>query len=106
MAQTTDSQRVVERFFKALERIIEDKMIRGRKTFTDKYNINRRRLYSIEENKESDAFQVAWLTYLVEDFGISAKWLLTGKGDMYVTYKAPFKSPRQLAREEKLRKTT
>ncbi|MEL7586605.1 MAG: hypothetical protein AAGU19_07800 [Prolixibacteraceae bacterium] len=81
--QTQDSQAIVKRFFQAIQVLKDLGRIRGRKTFTDRYNINRRNLYTLEDNPESDIFQVAWLFYLVRDFGFSSRWLLTGRGEMF-----------------------
>ena len=39
---------------------------------------------TLEKNPESDIFQVAWLKYLIDDYGLSAHWLLTGQGDMFM----------------------
>lgn len=81
--QTEDSQRIVARFFEALGRLKEDKKIRGKQTFTREYNINRWNLNTLAKDYTRDIFQPAWLTYLVEGYGVSAQWLLTGKGDFY-----------------------
>ena len=81
--QKPDSQDVVKRFFAALYRLKELKLIRGKQTFTRKYGINRWNMNTLEKETERDIFQVAWLTYLVRDYGICAQWLLTGKGDMF-----------------------
>lgn len=81
--QTPDSQQVIKRFFEALNTLKALHIIRGRQTFTRRYNINRWNLYTLEQQPERDMFQTAWLTYLVNDYGISAKWLLTGKGEMF-----------------------
>lgn len=78
--QSRDSQVIVGRFFEALKALKEMKVIRGKQTFTKKYGINRWNLNSLEKDHSRDIFQPAWLTYLVEDYGISAEWLLTGKG--------------------------
>lgn len=85
--QTEDSQRVVKRFFEALAYLKARKVIRGKQTFTRAYNINRWNMNSLEKNPASDIFQPAWLSYLVNDYGVSAQWLLTGKGDILVSDK-------------------
>ena len=81
--QTPESQAIVKRFFAALYRLIDDRKIRGKQTFTREYGINRRNLYTLEQEPERDIFQPAWLTYLVRDFNVSPMWLLTGAGDFY-----------------------
>lgn len=81
--QTTESQAIIRRFFEALYALKARKDIRGKQTFTNQYNINRWNLNSLEKDMSRDIFQVAWLTYLVKDYGVSAQWLLTGFGDMF-----------------------
>jgi hypothetical protein len=74
---------IVGRFFEALAWLKESKQLRGLKTFTDRYGINRRSLRRLQLNPSTNDFKAAWLTYLVTDFGISAQWLLTGEGQMH-----------------------
>lgn len=74
---------IVGRFFEALAWLKESKQLRGLKTFTDRYGINRRSLRRLQTNPSTNDFKAAWLTYLVTDFGISAQWLLTGEGHMH-----------------------
>lgn len=81
--QNNDSVKIVERFFLALETLKADRLIRGVATFTKKYGINRRNLYILRHETSRDIFQVAWLAYLVNDYGVSADWLLTGAGPFY-----------------------
>lgn len=81
--QTTDSQRIVKRFFEALQRLKNDRKIRGKQTFTREHEINRWNMNTLEKDPSRDIFQAAWLTYLVEDYGVSAQWLLTGRGNFY-----------------------
>ena len=81
--QTEDSQKVVRRFFEALQVLKRERIIRGKQTFTARYGINRWNMNKLEKEKERDIFQAAWLTYLVRDYGVSARWLLTGYGEFY-----------------------
>jgi hypothetical protein len=74
---------IVGRFFEALAWLKETRQLRGLKTFTDRYGINRRSLRRLQLNPSTNDFKAAWLTYLVTDFGISAQWLLTGEGQMH-----------------------
>ncbi len=77
-----ESQEIVNRFFEALDALKESGEIRGEQTFSRKHGINRRNLYFIRNNPSSGMFQPAWLSHLVTDHGVSAKWLLTGCGRM------------------------
>lgn len=97
--QTTESQAVIRRFFEALYALKARKDIRGKQTFTNQYDINRWNLNSLEKDMSRDIFQVAWLTYLVRDYGVSAQWLLTGYGDMFRKQKEQTvgKKPKQSA---------
>ena len=81
--QNEDSQKIITRFFDALAQLKSDKRIGGKTPFAERYNINRRNMYQLEKNVEKDIFQVSWLSYLVNDYGVSAEWLLTGKGAFY-----------------------
>lgn len=85
--QNIESQAIVRRFFDALYRLKSDRKIRGKQTFTREYGINRWNMNTVEKNPASDMFQMAWLSYLVRDFGVSPMWLLTGFGDFYMSKK-------------------
>lgn len=80
--QTGDSQKIIARFFQALYHLKQERKIRGKQTFTKKFEINRWNLNSLEKDMSRDIFQVAWLNYLVEEFDVSSEWLLTGRGEI------------------------
>ena len=63
--QTADSQRIIARFFEALQRLKSDRKIRGKQTFTREHDINRWNMNTLEKDHSRDIFQPAWLTYLV-----------------------------------------
>lgn len=81
--QTETSQIIVKRFFEIIYDLKSRKIIRGIQTFTTRYGINKRNFYTCAKEPERDIFQVAWLGYLVNDYNVSATWLLTGQGEKY-----------------------
>lgn len=81
--QNSNSQEVVLRFFEALRELKSRGVIRGAATFCTRHHINRRHLYIQEHEPQRDVIQLCWLSYLVADYGVSARWLLTGDGGMF-----------------------
>jgi len=80
--QSEESIKIIERFFEALDHIIERGEIRGVKTYCDFYNIDRWNLNKQRKNPERGWFEVRWLAPLVRYYHISPRWLLTGQGKM------------------------
>lgn len=79
-----DSIEIVERFFVALDTLKKDRKIHGISNFTEAHNINRRNFYLLRKDMSRNIFQVAWLKYLSEDYGISLQWIVFGQGEMYL----------------------
>lgn len=80
--QTEDSQKIIRRFFQALQHLKDQRIIRGKQTFTRQFGINRWNMNTVEKEPSRDMFQTAWLSYLVTEYGVSADWLLTGRGSI------------------------
>lgn len=74
---------IKERFYKAIVALIEKKLLRGRQTYCNLYDIDKRNFYSQEKDLQEAKLKLYWLVPLVEHYGISAHWLLTGEGRMF-----------------------
>ncbi len=84
--ETKHSVLISKRFFKALAEIIARKELRGIQTFTNLYEIDKRNLYKVKNDPEHFTLNYSWIYYLVNDFGVSAEWLITGKGEIFKQY--------------------
>ncbi len=80
---TEVSKQIIERFYQGLDALIETGTIRGVNTYCRLYDIDRRNLIAQRKDLNRGWFQVSWLQPMVREFGVSARWLLTGYGKMF-----------------------
>ena len=81
MSDPIESIEITRRFFDAIGKMKEQKRIRGLNTFVMRYGLNYWNVCFIRDNDKR--IKQEWLTYLVRDYGVSATWLLTGKGKVF-----------------------
>lgn len=73
---------ITNRFFDAIQALGEQGKIRGLQTFTRRYGMNYWNMNTLKNGPETHILKPECLCYLVRDYGVSAEWLLTGKGRM------------------------
>lgn len=83
MKINADGQAITHRFFQTIELLKQVQKIRGLKTYTDLYDINRWNLITVRKNPKTSILKPEWLVPLIRDFNVSAEWLLTGRGSIY-----------------------
>lgn len=81
---------IQKRFFEALNMLISQGKIKGLQTFCKDYELHKpkysRLRTSIQDPDRESAYKFIDIdapAYLVKDYGISADWLLTGRGGMF-----------------------
>lgn len=80
---TPGSKQIIQRFYDALDAIIAMNIIRGVNTYCRLYEIDRRNFIAQRKDLDRGWFQLSWLQPMVSEYGVSAKWLLTGSGRMF-----------------------
>lgn len=79
-----DNLAIKKRFFAALAQIVlKEKDWRGIRAFARVYEINPGNFYQLRV-KDNFTVEPAYLAWIVEDYNVSASWLLTGQGEMFV----------------------
>ena len=87
--QIPETQAIHSRFFQVYDLLLEahkkhteGPKIKSTYEFVKKYGINHGNFSKLREAPEKYALPVIYLYYLVNDFNVSAHWLLTGEGEM------------------------
>lgn len=83
---TEIDKKVIGRFYEALEVIISRRAVGGIQPYCELYGIDKRNLYAQRKNPDVAHFHFDWILPMVTTYGISATWLLTGEGDMFVPF--------------------
>lgn len=78
-----DSTAIVTRFFQAVDHLVDDGALKRKSAFPTRYDVNRRNFETLRKEPHRNMFQVAWLWYLVRDYNVNPRWLLTGTGAFY-----------------------
>jgi len=78
-----ESIQIIYRFYEAFDAIKEMGKIKSKQEFIDRYGITKSAFYDVRRVPESDRFQISWIAYLVNDYGVSGEWIFTGKGKMF-----------------------
>lgn len=85
--QTTAIQ---ERFFRAINALIESGKLAGMKTFCGEYGLHKAKYTNLrnailapKRETKYRLIDIEALHYLVKDYNVNANWLLTGRGSMF-----------------------
>jgi len=75
---------IMRRYFSAFDAAKANKLFTSVTAFCEGYHIDKRHFYAQRADLGKGYFEVSWLVPLIEDYGVSSLWLLTGKGTMFV----------------------
>lgn len=78
-----DTITIMERFFLAFQTSLDKGLIKNTTSFCAESNIDKRHFYTRRKDLGRGYFEVGWLLPLIRNYGVSSRWLLTGKGSMY-----------------------
>ena len=76
-------QQITARFFEAAEELISQKKLRGVQTLAKEIGVEGSRFRVVRRQPETYVLKPEWMHYLVTTYGVSADWLITGRGEMF-----------------------
>ena len=77
-----EGQKITQRFFEALEYLKTMKLIRGQATLSKELNVENSSMYKIKNHPEIYTLKPEYIRHISLKYGISAEWIITGKGKM------------------------
>lgn len=83
MSSAESNRPIVERFFEVLDTLVAMNKIKSIRSFCEINGIDRRNLEVLRKSEDRNLFQTFWLIPLITEYGVNAKWLLTGKGKTF-----------------------
>lgn len=83
MDQNHTRMEIIKRFYEAFDAVMAMGKFRGVQTFCNMYDIDKRNFYAQRKDLSRGWFKVSWLQPLVMEYGVSADWLVTGRGKMF-----------------------
>lgn len=103
------AQAIQDRFFEAVNALIGSGRLPSLSAFCEAYGLHRPkysnlRTYSSDRSKPGTGYKFIDIdapSYLVNDFGVSGDWILTGRGGMFREIKNPATSIRDRGNEIK-----
>jgi hypothetical protein len=75
-------QQIIDRFFEAVDYLISQKKLRGVNTLAKLMGVDGATLRKLRSH-ETHSIKPEFMYYLVVSYGVSAEWLLTGRGEMF-----------------------
>ena len=83
MNVTLEGEVITRRFFHVLDVLKQKRRIRGLQSFTKAYGLNYWNMSTIKNSPHCHALKPEWLAFLVQDYDVSAEYLLTGVGSIF-----------------------
>lgn len=78
-----ESAEMSQRFFRIIDMLIRENILRGLQTYCNRYGIDRRNLLLIKKQPTRAMFRAVYLLPLVRDYHINAHYLMTGEGTIW-----------------------
>ncbi|MBQ7750322.1 MAG: hypothetical protein IJR77_03755 [Bacteroidales bacterium] len=82
VTNTAAAIEITGRFFEAMDYLVAARIVRGYKTVTDLWGIDRRNLAKLKAEPQHRTLKPEYIYYLERDYGISSRWVVTGRGRM------------------------
>lgn len=76
------NESITSRYFQAFEELKTMGKIESIQGFCREFGIDKRNFYQQRADVSRNIIKADWLAYLVSEYGVNARWLLTGFGSM------------------------